>query len=108
MKGCGVFILIFLPPFLATLALGQIYGPDAGGLVLPIVIGWLIVVFIGFRVYYGYKYRVTRTKDDHPRMTSAPSGYSGYSRHRGNCPSCGTDLDTSDPHAPGCPRGGGR
>jgi hypothetical protein len=39
--------------------------------------------------------------------TSSISGSSGYYRHRGNCPKCGTDLDTNDPHAPGCPRGGG-
>jgi hypothetical protein len=35
-------------------------------------------------------------------------GSSAYHRrHLGNCTKCGADLDTDDPHAPGCPRGGG-
>ncbi len=42
------------------------------------------------------------------KSTSSYSGSSGYvRRHLGNCPGCGADLDTNDPHAPGCRRGRG-
>lgn len=103
MSGCGILVLIVGPPFLVIMALIKIYGPDAGGALLPIFFGWLILVFVGFRVYYSNKYRVSKTKTDYRQSTS---GSSGYTRHRGNCPRCGVDLDSNDPHSPGCSRGG--
>ena len=70
----------------------------------------LLIVLTVVLVVVGIARSLRRTKDS-ARITTNTSSYSGSSgyvrRHLGNCPGCGTDLDTNDPHAPGCRRGRG-
>ena len=70
-------------------------------LVTLVVIALLVGIFKSRRKGNKRQEPVATTRSS----TSGSSGY--YPRHRGNCTKCGADLDTNDPHAPGCPRGGG-
>jgi len=78
----GCILILLLPPTAAILFLSRSMGPDVMGLALPILFGWFIVVFIGWKIRYRS-----------PKGTANSSRYAGSKlRSRsGNCSICGAD-----------------
>lgn len=86
-----LFIVVFAPIIIALLILQEHYGPDAGGALLPMFIGWCLLLFIGHRIYLRLKYGGPRESDSRPQ-----AGAASIRRRGGNCPICG--ADPNEPH----------
>jgi len=74
---------------------------------LPELLIALIVIVVFVWIFKSSRKR-EKQEEEISATKSFRSGSGGYVRkHLGNCPGCGADLDTNDPHQPGCRRGGG-